>query len=76
MKAKQNLTMRPQEDYYIKSLDAVFERIVVINILYRLCMRLLNPTLDLHLFMMSMNSFLPIPAIRKASAALKLGMLS
>lgn len=36
----------------------------------------LNPTLDLHLFMMSMNSFLPIPVSRNASAALKLGMLS
>lgn len=33
-------------------------------------------TLDLHLFMMSINSFLPIPVSRNASAALKLGMLS
>lgn len=35
-----------------------------------------DPTLDLHLFMMSMNSFLPIPVRRSASAALKFGMLS
>lgn len=33
-------------------------------------------TLDLHLFIISINSFLPIPVSRKASAALKLGMLS
>lgn len=37
---------------------------------------MIEPTLDLHLFMISINSFLPIPVSRKASAALKLGMLS
>lgn len=33
-------------------------------------------TFDLHLFMISINSFLPIPVNLKASAALKFGMLS
>lgn len=33
-------------------------------------------TFDLHLFIMSINSFLPIPVSRNESAALKLGMLS
>ena len=33
-------------------------------------------TFDLHLFMISINSFLPIPVILKASAALKFGILS
>lgn len=37
---------------------------------------MLSGTLDLHLFIISINSFLPIPVSRKASAALKFGMLS
>jgi hypothetical protein len=33
-------------------------------------------TFDLHLFMISINSFLPTPVILRASAALKFGILS